>query len=78
MSLVSWWFALKLDELLARLNPGDTLLVTELSRLGRCWRSTGRGRSVADAKDGVRAGRELFGGAHDVDGEVVGDEVGVV
>lgn len=28
----------RLDELLTRLNPGDTLLVTELSRLGRSTR----------------------------------------
>jgi DNA invertase Pin-like site-specific DNA recombinase len=35
----------RLDELLARLNPGDTLLVTELSRLGR---STGQVISLID------------------------------
>jgi len=35
----------RLDELLARLDPGDTLLVTELSRLGR---STGQVISLID------------------------------
>ena len=35
----------RMDELLARLNPGDTLLVTELSRLGR---STGQVISLID------------------------------
>ena len=35
----------RLDELLTRLNPGDTLLVTELSRLGR---STGQVISLID------------------------------